>query len=72
MNPSLGILDVVAVTEDIPEPALHRGQVGTIVEILEDGIYDVEFSDNDGCTYAIASLKSDQLLRLLHKPIETA
>ena len=72
MNEQLKILDVVAGTEDIPNPALHKGQVGTIVEILQDGIYDVEFSDANGCTYALASLGSDQLLRLLHDPVETA
>ncbi len=71
MTELLKVLDVVAVTEDIPSPALHKGQAGTIVEALREGIFDVEFSDNQAHTYALASLRSDQLLRLLHDPIET-
>jgi len=30
-------LDVVALTVDLPEYNLYRGQVGTVVEILADG-----------------------------------
>ncbi|MEH1825709.1 MAG: DUF4926 domain-containing protein [Nostoc sp.] len=39
------LLDVVALTEDLPELGLHRGQVGTIVEEYESGVFEVEFSD---------------------------
>lgn len=31
------LLDVVALTEDIPEHNLKRGDIGTVVEILSDG-----------------------------------
>ena len=58
-------LDVVALTEDLPAHALRRGQVGTIVEELAPGVYEAEFSDNDGRTYAMLALRADQLL-LLH------
>ncbi len=39
------LLDVVALTEDLPELGLHRGQVGTIVEEYEPGVFEVEFSN---------------------------
>ncbi len=36
-------LDVVALTVDLPEHNLYRGQVGTVVEILADGgVFEVE------------------------------
>lgn len=41
-------LDVVALLEDKPVKGLLRGQVGTIVETLAPGVFEVEFSDNDG------------------------
>ena len=42
------LLDVVALTADLPERGLYRGQVGTVVEALEPGVFEVEFCDNDG------------------------
>ena len=42
------LLDVVALTVDIPEYNLWRGQVGTVVELLADGAaFEVEFSDRN-------------------------
>jgi hypothetical protein len=65
-------LAVVALLQDLPDLGLARGQVGTVVENLAPGVYEVEFCDDDGRTYAMAALKSDQLMRLLHKPIHQA
>ncbi len=31
MNETIKLLDVVALTKDLPEVNLHRGQVGTVV-----------------------------------------
>jgi Domain of unknown function (DUF4926) len=42
------LLDVVALTEDIPEKRLLRGQVGTLVEQLTPEVFEVEFSDING------------------------
>jgi hypothetical protein len=43
----VNLLDVVALTVDIPEYSLTKGQVGTIVEILASGqAFEVEFSDS--------------------------
>ncbi len=33
------LLDVVALTEDLPELGLHRGQVGTIVSLFLSDLY---------------------------------
>ncbi len=64
MNREIRVLDVVALTEDISDRGLRRGQVGTVVESLGPGIFEVEFADNDGRTYAMLPLKSSQLLVL--------
>jgi len=48
-----------------------RGQVGTVVELL-DGAYEVEFSDDEGKTYAELALEPDQLLVLHHRPQQAA
>jgi Domain of unknown function (DUF4926) len=68
MNPNIRLLDVVAVTVDLPERGLARGQVGTVVEILSPTAYEIEFSDNEGQTYAQAALRDDQLLVLRYQP----
>lgn len=57
-------LDVVALTEDLPHHDLLRGQVGTVVEPLDDGVFEVEFSDREGRTYASLALRADQLMVL--------
>ena len=59
------LLDVVALLEDLPTLDLYRGQVGTIVEEYEPGVFEVEFSDPTGRAYAIETLTENQLM-LLH------
>lgn len=66
------LLDVVALTEDLPDRGLRRGQVGTVVEQLAPGAFEVEFNDDEGRTYATAALRLDQLLVLRYKPLEVA
>ena len=45
MAKAIKLLDVVALTVDLPEYRLWRGQVGTVVEILAGGAaFEVEFS----------------------------
>jgi len=61
------LLSVVALLEDMPEKGLRRGQVGTVVETLAPGVYEVEFSDDGGRMYASLALRSDQLMRLHHE-----
>lgn len=68
MNQKIQVLDVVALTEDIPDRSLVRGQVGTVVEAHGPGIFEVEFADNGGKAYAMLPLKSSQLLVLHYQP----
>jgi hypothetical protein len=63
------LLDVIALTENLPELGLYRGQVGTIVEVYEPGVFEIEFSDTQGKAYALETLKDDQLMVLYHQPI---
>lgn len=65
------LLDVVALIEDLPEHELQRGQVGTVVEELAPGVFEVEFSDSEGRTYALLALKAGQLLVLHYEPART-
>jgi hypothetical protein len=67
-NDQIKPLDVVALTEDLPERELWRGQVGTVVEKLAPDVFEVEFSDNEGRTFASLALKTQQLLVLHYEP----
>jgi len=63
------LLDIVALTIDLPEYNLLRGQVGTIVEILADGAaFEVEFSDRNGQTYELVGLRPEQIMVLNFEP----
>lgn len=64
----LQLLDVVALKTPLPEHHLRAGQVGTIVELLAPDVYEVDFSDDDGQTYAMVSLHASQLLKLSFSP----
>jgi hypothetical protein len=63
---------VVALLEDLPKEGLVRGQVGTVVEEWTPCVYEVEFADDSGKTYAMVALKADQLMRLHHEPVHQA
>jgi hypothetical protein len=69
MNETPQILDVVALLEDVPERGLRRGQVGTVVEELAPQVFEVEFSDDDGRTYALLALSATQLIVLHYEPV---
>ena len=66
------LLSVVALLENLTDHALVRDQVGTVVNWLAPGVYEVEFSDDDGRTYATLPLRADQLLPLRHEPSHQA
>ena len=66
------LLNVVALLQDLPELDLIRGQVGTIVEKYEPGVFEVEFCDGDGRAYAIETLSADVLMVLHHQSKELA
>ncbi len=69
MKEAIQILDVVALLEDLPDRGLVAGQVGTIVELLSDGVFEVDFCDNDGRSYATLALRADQLISLHYSPV---
>lgn len=71
MKNQIQLLDVVALSEDLPEKNLFRGQVGTVVELLAPNVFEVEFSDDNGQPYAILALRANQLMVLHYQPIET-
>ena len=62
-------LDVVALTADLPSERLHKGQVGTVVHVHAADAFEVEFVDTSGRTYALATVRADQLLRLQYEPV---
>ena len=66
---TIKMLDVVALTVDLPEYDLWRGQVGTVVEILANGeAFEVEFSDRSGRTYESLGLLPEQVMVLHFEP----
>ena len=62
------LLEVVALLNALPEQRLARGQVGTVVETLDDRTVLVEFSDDQGRAYAVAPCRRDELLMLHYVP----
>ncbi len=64
----INLLDVVALTADTPEHSLLRGQVGTVLEVLAPGVFEVEFADDAGETYASVALQAGQLMVLRYQP----
>lgn len=69
MKYDIKMLDVVALLVALPNRGLVVGQVGTVVEILNDGVFEVEFCDNDGRTYATLALRADKLMTLHYSPV---
>ena len=66
---NIKLFDSVALTSDLPEYNLRRGQVGAVVDILADGkAFEVEFSDHDGRTYESVGLRLDQIMLLHYEP----
>ena len=72
MNKTIQLLDVVALTQDLPQRGLSRGQVGTVVDYLDPEVFEVEFCDNNGRTYASLALHADQLMVLHYRPLQLA
>ncbi|MCT7959130.1 DUF4926 domain-containing protein [Laspinema sp. D1] len=65
------LLDIVALTVDIPQYNLWQGQVGTVVEILANGAaFEVEFTDSrTGQTYESVGLRPEQIMVLHFEPV---
>ncbi len=67
----LKLHDVVALLDPLPEHGLRRGQLGTIIDLYERGVFEVEFADTRGQTYASVTLRAEQLLPLHQEPAVT-
>ena len=67
-NEKPSVLDVVALLTDLPTQRLARGQVGTVVEQLDESTLLVEFSDDQGSAYAITPCTRADLLILHYVP----
>ena len=65
---SLSALDVVALLEPRKAERLERGQVGTVVEVIDPETVLVEFSDDQGRAYAIVPCRNMDLLTLHYVP----
>ncbi len=71
-------LDIVALTQDrqtthfeTGKPiTLYKGQVGTIVMEYDGKAFEVEFSNNDGTTYAMETIPANQLMLLHHELVK--
>lgn len=63
-KPKVKLLSTVALNEDLPGHKLKRGEVGTVVELLAPDVFEVEFCDEDGQTYAELALRRDQVIPL--------
>lgn len=72
MKDEISLLDVVALLVDLPDRQLVRGEVGTVVEVLSPGVFEVEFSDDEGRTYASAAVRGDQLMLLHYRTARSA
>ena len=58
------LLDTVALTQDRPEAGLKRGDVGAVVELLDQNTYEVEFVTASGHTQALISLADSEVRAL--------
>jgi cell shape-determining protein MreC len=52
---------VVLLTDRHQDQGVKIGAIGYIIEIYDDGNYEVEFSDSDGFTIAQLVLRSDEV-----------
>jgi hypothetical protein len=69
MNDEIRLLDVVALTTDVPQYNLRRGEIGAVVECYPENAFEVEFVAQDGYTYALVTLRGDQLIPLRQKRV---
>ncbi len=54
-------LDLVVLTEDVPDFGLQRGDVGTVVHVYGKPGYEVEFLTLTGDTIAVVTLAPTQI-----------
>lgn len=68
MEKAIELLDVVVLTKPIPDLKLRKGELGTVVELLDKDIFLVEFADTSGSTYAMPVLSAADLMKVYYEP----
>ncbi|ETW98040.1 MAG: hypothetical protein ETSY1_20375 [Candidatus Entotheonella factor] len=56
--------DVVAVLQDVQDQGVKAGWVGTVVDVLDEDLFLVEFADARGRTLLLPTLSGNTLLVL--------
>lgn len=67
MGKDFELLDIVALSSALPCEKVKIGQIGTIVEKLAEGVYEVEFADTQGRTITTCAVEGKNLLKLTHE-----
>lgn len=67
MAQKLHLLASITLVIDVPDERLSLGQVGTIVELLADDAFEVEFADTKGHTLTNYAVEARDLLKLTHE-----
>jgi hypothetical protein len=62
--PEIELLDSVALLKNLPQKNLLKGQVGTVVEKLDDTTFEIEFTNSEGETILITPLSEKDLILL--------
>jgi len=62
------LFDVVELLADLPDFKLCKGQQGTIVEIHNENICEVEFCDDQGITVYLGALSLKEFRIVWHSP----
>jgi hypothetical protein len=57
-------LELVALKKDLPDHALRKGDVGTVVEVYDAENVEVEFVEASGDTRALLTLSSKDVRKL--------
>ncbi len=68
MEENLELLDVVVLTRPFPNLGLRKGELGTVVELLDENVFLVEFADTSGVTYAMPTLSANELMKVYYEP----
>jgi hypothetical protein len=66
---ALDLLAEVALLHDLPDRGLVRGQVCTVVEVHSRDAVEVEFVDDQGRTYALLTVRTEELIQLHCRPL---
>lgn len=66
---NIHLLDVVVLNEPLPGQNLQRGSIGTVVEVLENDEFLVEFADLNGVAHALVELPASLLIKVFSEPV---